>query len=545
MNYIPSAIFDELIVDNFAGGGGASTGIELATGRPVDIAINHDPYAILMHQTNHPYTKHYCESVWDVNPAEICAGRSVGLMWLSPDCKHFSRAKGGKPVDKNVRGLAWIALRWAATVRPRVIILENVPEFVTWGRLGKDGKPDKKHTGETFRSFVYQLRQKGYDVDWRELKACDYGAPTIRKRFFLIARCDSKSIVFPKPTHGKGEGLLPYRTAAECIDWSISCKSIFERKKPLAENTLRRIAKGLDKFTIKADKPFIINCKFGNPPEGADNPLSTVTAVKSHYIAAPSVQKYFGGIVGSDISEPLGTVTAIDHNALMSPYLTQYHSEQSGSEVRGQSLDRPVMTVDMSNRYALTAAHIVKYYKGDNYSNVSDPLHTVTVKERNALVESHLCILRNNMDCKPLAEPLPTECTSGGHFAEIRTRIVKYTYGASLGYWDKVRELLNKYCGYDMADDEILLLEINGEQYFIADIGMRMLEPRELYLAQGFPADYIIDHDNKGGSFPRTQQVARCGNAVPPPFAEALVRANLPEMCGKKFGSMEELREAM
>ena len=220
----------ELIVDNFAGGGGASTGIELAVGRPIDIAINHDPDAIAMHSVNHPHTQHYCESVWDVNPAEICGGQPVGLMWLSPDCKHFSRAKGGKPVSKNVRGLAWIALRWAATVRPRVIILENVPEFVTWGRLGRDGKPDKRYAGETFRSFVHQLRQKGYEVDWRELKACDYGAPTIRKRFFLIARCDGKSIVFPKPTHGTGKGLLPYRTAAECIDWSIPCKSIFGRE---------------------------------------------------------------------------------------------------------------------------------------------------------------------------------------------------------------------------------------------------------------------------------------------------------------------------
>lgn len=540
-----STFLNELIVDNFAGGGGASTGIELATGRPVDIAINHDPYAILMHSTNHPYTRHFCENVWVVDPVKICRGKPVGLMWLSPDCKHFSRAKGGKPVDKNVRGLAWIALRWAATVRPRVIILENVPEFVTWGRLGKDGKPDKKHTGETFRSFVYQLRQKGYDVDWRELKACDYGAPTIRKRFFLIARCDGKPIVFPKPTHGKGEGLLPYRTAAECIDWSIPCRSIFERKKPLAENTLRRIAKGLDKFTIKAKKPFIMVNNSQNRPKGLTEPVPTVTTGRRNFLCIPSVQKYYGDVVGSDIAEPLGTVTAVDHNALMSPYLTQYHSEQSDSEVRGQSLDRPVMTVDMSNRYALTAAHIVKYYKGDNYSNISDPLHTITVKERNALVESHLCVLRNNMDCKPLTEPLPTECTSGGHFAEVRTRIVKYAHGASLGYWDKVRELLNKYCGYDMADDEILLLEINGEQYLIADIGMRMLEPRELYLAQGFPADYIIDRDFEGNRYPRIQQVARCGNAVPPPFAEALVRANLPEMCGKKYESIKELQEVI
>ena len=414
-------INSELIVDNFAGGGGASTGIELATGRSVDIAINHDPYAILMHKTNHPNTKHYCESVWDVNPTEICAGHSVGLMWLSPDCKHFSRAKGGKPVDKNVRGLAWIALRWAATVRPRVIILENVPEFVTWGRLGKDGKPDKRYTGETFRSFVYQLRQKGYDVDWRELKACDYGAPTIRKRFFLIARCDGKPIVFPKPTHGEGEGLLPYRTAAECIDWSITCQSIFERKKPLADNTLRRIAKGLDKFTIKAKKPFIM---------------------VNNYV--PSVQKYYGGIIGSDVAEPLGTVTAVDHNALMAANLIQYHSEQSDSEVRGQEVDKPIMTVDMSNRYGLAAAHIVKYYSGDSYSSVNDPLHTITVKERNALVESHLCVLRNNMDCKPLTEPLPTECTSGGHFAEIRTRIVKYGHGKGIfpSYLNQFSKLL-------------------------------------------------------------------------------------------------------
>lgn len=536
---------NEIIVDNFAGGGGASTGIELATGRPVDIAINHDPDAILMHMTNHPNTKHYCESVWDVNPKEICTGRPVGLMWLSPDCKHFSRAKGGKPVSKNVRGLAWIALRWAATVRPRVIILENVPEFVTWGRLGKDGKPNKKYMGETFRSFVYQLRQKGYDVDWRELKACDYGAPTIRKRFFLIARCDGKPIVFPKPTHGDGKGLLPYRTVAECIDWNIPCKSIFERDKPLAENTLRRIARGLDKFTIKADNPFIINNKLEYPFESSGDPLSMITSVGSHYIAMPSVQKYFGGIVGSDISEPLGTVTAVDHNALMAPYLTQYHSEQSPSEVRGQPIDKPVMTVDMSNRYALTSAHIVKYYKGDNFSGADKPLHTITVKEQNALVESHLCVLRNNMDCKPLTEPLPTECTSGGHFAEIRTWIVKYTHEINLGHWNKVRELLNKYCGYCLADDEILLLEINGEQYFIADIGMRMLEPRELYNAQGFPADYVIDHDYTGKAYPRTKQIARCGNAVPPPFAEALVRANLPEMCGRRFESMEELREAM
>lgn len=479
----------ELIVDNFAGGGGASTGIELATGRPVDIAINHDPDAIAMHKANHPRTRHYCESVWDVSPLEICGGNPVGLMWLSPDCKHFSRAKGGKPVSKKVRGLAWIALRWAATVRPRVIILENVPEFVTWGRLGKDGRPDPQHIGETFWSFVYALQSYGYEVAWRELSACDYGAPTIRRRFFLVARCDGKPIVFPKATHG--DGLIPYRTAAECIDWSIPCNSIFGREKPLAEKTLRRIARGLDKFTIKADKPFIIG--------------------------------------GSSFS---------------APSLIQYHSEQGGSEVRGQALDKPVMTVDASPRYALTAAHIIKYYSGEhNYSAVSAPLHTITVKERNALIESHLCILRNNQDCKPLYEPMPTLCTSPGHIAEIRTKITQYNSAGKYGKWAEVRELLNKYCGYSLSDNEILLLEINGEQYFISDIGMRMLTPRELYRAQGFPEDYIIDFDVNGREYPRSAQIARCGNAVPPPFAEALVRANLPEMCGEKYNLMSELRE--
>lgn len=476
--------FRELIVDNFAGGGGASTGIELATGRPVDIAINHDPDAILMHKTNHPYTTHYCESVWDVNPAKICGGHPVALMWLSPDCKHFSRAKGGKPVNKNVRGLAWIALRWAATVKPRVIILENVPEFVTWGPLNKDNYPDLKQRGRTFNSFVSALKRHGYEVKWQELRACDYGAPTIRKRFFLIARCDGKPIVFPEPTHG--EGLIPYRTAAECIDWSITVKSVFGRKKPLADNTMRRIARGLDKFTLKSDKPFIVPVGYGERKG-----------------QAPRVD---------DISKPLSTIVSTVKQALIAPSLIQYHSETSASEVRGQAVTKPIMTVDASPRYGLTAAHIVKYYSGDNYSAVNQPLGTITTRERHGLVE---------------------------------TRFIKYSPDRNFGNWSQIREMLSKYCGYQIADDEILLLEISGESYYIADIGMRMLEPRELYNAQGFPPDYIIDHDYKGNTYPRSKQVARCGNAVPPPFAEALVRANLPELCGVKITTMEQLKEVI
>lgn len=504
------SFFDELIVDNFAGGGGASTGIELATGRPVDIAINHDPDAILMHKTNHPHTKHYCESVWDVKPKEICGGRPVGLMWLSPDCKHFSRAKGGKPVDKNVRGLAWIAVRWAATVHPRVIILENVPEFVTWCPLTADNYPDKSKTGKTFNSFVNALKRYGYNVEWNELKACDFGAPTIRKRFFLIARCDGKPIVWPKPTHG--EGLLPYHTVADCIDWNVPCASIFDRKIPLKPNTLRRIARGLDKFTLKSSRPFIIQYKYDNCPQDLSQPLSTVTTINGHYLVSPSIQKFYGTSIGSPANEPLGTVMIKEHHGLLASSLIQYHSETANSEVRGQSLQEPLMTVDASNRYGLMSAHIVKYYSGDNYSAINDPLGTVTVRERHGL---------------------------------ITTKIERYQGNADLGNWPKIREMLNEYCEYNIKDDEVLLLNIDGIDHYIRDIGMRMLTPRELYNAQGFPSDYIIDHDYKGNDYSKAKQVARCGNAVPPPFAEALVRANLPEMCGRKFTTMQELGEAM
>lgn len=538
-----SSLLEEIIVDNFAGGGGASTGIELATGRPVTIAVNHDSEAIRMHLTNHPYTEHYQASVWDIDPIEVCRGRPVGLAWFSPDCKHFSRAKGGKPVSKNIRGLAWIVLRWAAKVSPRVIILENVPEFVTWGPVRK-GKPVKSKSGQTFCKWLTQLRELGYKVEYRKLKACDYGAPTIRERFFLVARRDGQPIVFPKPTHGEGEGLKPYRTAAECVDWSIPCKSIFGRKKPLAENTMRRIARGLDKFTIKGASPFIMANNTGNIGKSVNEPTPTVTTGNRNFLAMPHISKFYGGITGSSITEPLSTVTAIDHNALTAAQLIQYHSEQSGSEVRGQSLNDPVMTVDASPRYALTAAHIVKYYSGDdNYSSANKPLHTVTTKDRNALVESHLCILRNNEDCRSINQPLPTITTSGAHFAVIRTKVEKYDKNGNFGNWNEVRKLLNKHCGYSLAEDEILLLEIAEDWYFISDIGMRMLEPRELYRAQGFPDDYIIDRDFTGREYSRKEQVARCGNAVPPPFAEALVRANLPEWCGEKIVTMAQFAD--
>ncbi len=512
--------FDELIIDNFAGWGGVSKGIEMATGRSVDIAINHNPAAIAMHRANHPGTKHFCEDVWQIVPREATGRKPVALCWLSPDCTHHSKARGGKPRKKNIRGLAWVAIRWAATVHPRVIMLENVEEIQDWGPLLKNGKPDPKQKGRTFKTFVNALKYQGYKVEWKELRACDYGAPTIRKRLFLIARCDGRPIVWPRPTHGDPNSqavklgrLEPWRSAAEIIDWSKPCPSIFDAAsdikdkynlkavRPLAENTLKRIARGTDKFVIKNARPFIMQA-FGGGYTGA----------------------------GSDINKPLPTITAKDHNWLVMPFLSQYHSYKSDG-ARGQTLDRPLLTIDTNPRYALTAAFLAKYYSATVHgSSLTEPIHTITTKDRVALVETHLCVLRNNMDCKELKEPLPTIMTSPGHFAEVRTVLTKMSGNQDLGHWPGIRAILNKYCGYGIADDEILLLEINGDLYFITDIGLRMLEPRELFNAQGFPSDYIIDRDDKGNLYSKAAQVAGCGNSVSPVIPKAMVRANLPEL---------------
>lgn len=586
-------LFDEIIVDNFAGGGGASTGIEQALGRPVDIAINHDQAAIAMHRMNHRFTEHYCESVWNVDPIELCRGRKVALMWLSPDCKHFSKAKGGKPVEKHIRGLAWIALRWAATVKPRVIILENVEEFKTWGRIDKTtGKPDPKYKGETFNSFVCQLRIHGYQVEWKELKACDYGAPTSRKRFVLIARCDGKPIVFPKPTHGNAHGLKPYHTAAEIIDWTIACPSIFERKKPLVAATCRRIARGLDKFVIKNSNPFIIQTQFNNKPQRVDKPLSTIESVNKHSVVepkiapfiqhenfdnipqsvekplstitsathqyltdaklAPFVEQAFGGAYdghGADVKNPLPTVTATDHNRLIAPTLIQYHSETTDNEVRACELKEPLPTVDTSNRYGISSAYIHKYYAG-NYegagSDITAPLDTITVEERHALTMPHMTeFYGNEKDGTPCTQPLRT-IMANNKAAVVEVKVAKIKGSQNLGHWAEVRELLNEYTDHELADDEILLFNLGGAWWFIYDIGMRMLTPRELYRAQGFPEDYIIEFDINGKPYSKKEQIARCGNAVCPPMAEAVVRANFPEYAVQKpIKTMKDLEKAM
>ena len=536
---------NELIIDNFAGGGGASTGIEMAVGRSVDIAINHDPNAIAMHRANHPNTKHYCENVWDVDPVEACGGNPVGLAWFSPDCTHFSRAKGGKPVDKNIRGLAWVTLRWAYMVRPRVIMLENVPEIRSWGPLGEDRKPIKERAGETFDGFLLALSwgipkehpafeemcealkisrdsemaeelSQGlrYNIQYRILKSCDYGAPTTRERFYMIARSDGKDIMWPLPTHADKDseefkcGKLPkYRAVAEVIDWSIPGKSIFERKKPLAENTLRRIARGIKKFVIDNPNPFIIN------EDG--------TAI------SPTIMCNNTGNVGAAVDTPLPTVTTGNRNYMIAPSLIQYHSETSADEVRGQEVTKPLMTVDTSPRYALSVAHIMKnyggYYNGAG-SGADEPLDTVTAKDHNSLVTAHILTMRNNMDGQPADEPLSTISCSGAHHAEVQAFLVKYF---STGTAKSVDEPIDTIT----TKDRFALVTIHGEEYIITDIKMRMLTPRELFSAQGFPSEYIIDRDDKGASYSRAKQVARCGNAVTPPVPAALVRANLPEMC--------------
>ena len=583
----------ELIVDNFAGGGGASTGIEMATGYSVDIAINHDPEAIRMHKANHPNTKHYCEDVWQVDPVEACNGHPVGLAWFSPDCKHFSKAKGGKPKDKFIRGLAWVACRWAGLVRPRVIILENVEEFKTWGPLNRRHHPIKAKQGKTFEKFVQQLTDLGYEVQFKELVAADYGAPTMRKRFFMIARCDGKSIIWPEPTHGPADseavkaGLLkPYVGAYTQLDFSLPCPSIFDTSeeikekygiravRPLAPKTMERIARGLKKFVLENPEPFIIQCNHGGERRPNDirepmptitgkhgygvvepymipigygerdgqaprvhdvekplptivgsgkhylcepymvqigqtgftadrskdirEPLTTIVSKNEHCLIEPTLAPYMGTNTtnhpGGNCKDPIHTITTGNQQCLISPTLIQYHSETAQREVRGQSIKDPIMTVDGSNRYGLVTSFLSKFYKSGIGQDMREPLGTVTAN------------------------------AGGGHFGEVRAFLIKY-YGQGTG--QDIKEPLDTVT----AQDRFGLVTIEGVDYQIVDIGLRMLEPRELYGCQGFPDDYIIDHDYTGKTYPRSEQVRRCGNAVCPPIPAALVRANLPELC--------------
>lgn len=679
----------EIIVDNFAGGGGASTGIEMAIGRCVDIAINHDPNAIAMHTTNHPDTLHYCESVFDIDPVAATSGAPVGLAWFSPDCRHFSKAKGSTPVKKEIRGLAWIVLRWALATRPRVMMLENVEEFKTWGPLLVDeDRPDPARAGETFAAFVGMLgagvpvdhpaldevcefllidrhstaaqrltEGLGYAVEYRELRACDYGAPTIRKRFFMVMRCDGQPVAWPEQSHGDPKSLpvqsgqlLPWRTAAECIDWSLPCPSIFDRKKPLAENTMRRIARGIQRFVMDNPTPFIVKCnhtstrtkydcfrgqslneplhtitkapgfavaiphltKFrtgatgqkvtepmptvtagtsarpggnghalgiveaalspftigaGGPeysanPRSIEQPAGTVVNKNHSCLIAPVIARQFGASVGHAVDQPAGTVTAGGggKSQLVSPMLIQMgYGERVGQAPRVLDLHKPTGTVTAGgNKFAVASAFLAKHF-GGNYTGPGAPLdgpahtvtttdhhalvtaqllvnntghpggaadqpaHTVTTGNHHAVVTSNLVKLRGTCkDGQRTDQPMPTITAGGQHVGEVRTCLAVHDY-------DEARAALTAEFLHQHGLSEFVV--IDGVTFRIVDIGMRMLQPKELYAAQGFPAWYIIDQDYRGNKYAKDKQVARCGNAVPPPFAEALVRANLPEMC--------------
>jgi DNA (cytosine-5)-methyltransferase 1 len=472
----------ELIVDSFAGGGGASEGIRWALGRDPDIAINHDAEAVSMHRMNHPTSRHFTEDIWKVDPGKACGGRPVGLMWLSPDCKHFSRAKGGKPVSKRVRGLAWVAVRWAEAVSPRVICMENVEEFLTWGPLGEDGRPCRQRKGLTFRRFVGRLRALGYVVEWRSFRAADHGAPTTRRRLFLVARRDGQPIRWPAATHG--EGLTPWRTAAECIDWSLPCPSIFDRSKPLAENTLRRIAAGIRRFVLETPRPFVVSLR------GTGDSQIQYTA--------------------HDIDEPLRTISGGGiHAGLVVPSLIQTgYGERNGQAPRVLDLHAPLGTVVNGQKHALVAAYLARHFTGVAGRDLREPVPTVTAVDHHSLVTAQL---------GPIAD----------RREQVRAFLVAYfgneKDGGSLH--DPMRTVTSR--------DRFGLVTVHGVDYAICDIGMRMLQPRELFRAQGFTDEYEIEHgiDDAGEivSLTKTAQVRLVGNSVCPPLAKAIVRAQFDD----------------
>ena len=679
-------IASELVIDLFAGGGGASTGIELAIGRHVDIAINHDPEAVSLHEANHPQTRHFVSDVFEVDPLVVTDGQPVGMLWASPDCKHFSKAKGGKPVSKKIRALAGVVIKWVEALKPtnrhpKMIFLENVEEFQTWGPLIKrkvsitnlDGStseiwaeyPCPKRKGQTFKRWKRSLENLGYTIEHRELRACDYGAPTIRKRLFLIARRDGMPIVWPEPTHAapgslaiKARKLKPWRTAADCIDWSIQAPSIFERKRALADATNRRIAKGIQRYVMEAKQPFIVNTAnsktTGRGPNvwPVEEPLRTVTSSNGHALAEPTVApfltehanastqrtfapdeplrtqmaqvkgghfalasaflaKHYTGVVGSDLADPVATVTSVDHNSLVTAHITKFNTGSTGfaadtpmhtvtaggeqarpgtaitqgvvtatlvhynadkrdSDVRASDVREPVKTQTTENRHGLVTANLIHMGHGEGADgtkrfshgirDVEQPLNTITAQGAAAgLVAGHMLKLRGDNVGSASTDPLHTVSAQGTHHVEVRAFLIKYygtdqdpqlkeplhtvttkdRFGAVTVHAVPLnltpQELANAHQvalfmrahGYDYGD--LVLVTIADIEYVIVDIGLRMLTPRELYRAQGFPESYRIDHGADGRPLTKTAQVRMCGNSVCPPLAQAIVAANYQE----------------
>ncbi|MFJ3121082.1 DNA cytosine methyltransferase [Pseudomonas protegens] len=641
---------DEIVVDFFCGGGGAGTGLEMGLGRAVNVAKNHSPAAISMHTVNHPSAKHYTTDVFEGDPDSECDGKAVGWFHMSPDCTHHSQAAGGQPRKREIRNLSWIGLKWGGKKKPRVISLENVKQILQWGpliakrckttgrvvtldlvphptkpkslinRIAAPGEvvpvsnqflvPDPARRGQTWAVFVAELRRLGYAVEWRVIKACDFGAPTSRERLFMIARCDGQPIVWPEPTHAKNpaKGQRKWRTAAECIDWTIPSKSIFDRPKPLAPATQRRIAKGMKKYLIDAADPFIVPIAnwSGDSVQSAHEPLRTVTSwprggsfAMASPIIAPATHQGSDRI--NDPSAPLPTVTCANRGelTLISPVMvTAAHGEGKPGGVQrwgdgSKFAGAPLGTVTASGGHSVAAAHLVKFRfsddgkaldeplptitSGGNYQrpagaahamgistvfmaqmnggfnttdakSVEDPMTTVTnTGSQQQLVTANLMHLRGNCDARDIADPLHTISAGGTHHGLVEyTLSPEHEEGAL-----RVAAFLISYYGAEnvsaVGDPAptittkdrlgLVTVTIKGTPYVIVDISLRMLQPSELYKAQGFPDDYIISHGADGKPFTKTQQVHMCGNSVSPPPMAALARANDP------WRAAEQLKE--
>ena len=646
-------VSDELVVDLFAGGGGASCGIEQAIGRHVDIAINHDPEAVSLHQANHPQTAHHVSDVFEVDPRVVTGGQAVGLLWASPDCTYHSKARGGKPHrDRNRarrrRGLAWVVCRWAREVRPRVIALENVEEFQHWGPLLPCGTPCPERRGSTFARWVAQLRNLGYTVEWRELRACDYGAPTIRKRLFLVARCDGEPIVWPQPTHAqrpaKGSRLKPWRTAAECIDWSIPCPSIFDRERPLADATLRRIAHGVMRYVVNAAEPYVVRIGHtghgdGGKVRGISEPLSTVTSKAEHLLCSPTLvqtgygeregqaprvpgldkplgtvvggqkhavvaaflARHYTGVVGASLTQPVPTITTIDHHSVVTTTLEPQHGSHetragsdrgrrhrgkgrrddleaaqpelhdavgaaaAGDEVQARLLDgedqRELSRVpDRSASAGLvgqegpdSGRHGHQPHRREQAQQPPEqPGAAVPGRESPSRLRDRVARRAgesaaasagvSGRSSEGLASAGPELCSDRQGARGVADDGVSSGQPVVADHSEKVRALLVAYYGSE-ADGQAItdplrtiptrdrfgLVTVHGETYAIADIGMRMMQPRELYRAQGFPDSYVIDRGGDGRPLTKSAQVRMCGNSVCPPLARAIVAANYSE----------------
>ena len=516
---------NDLIIDCFAGGGGASVGIEMALGRPVDIAINHDEQAIRMHKTNHPQTLHLTEDIFKVDLEKYVHGQHVALMWASPDCTSHSKAKGGQPRKQGLRILPWAVYKHARKILPDVIIMENVEEIQQWGPLDDNGKPIPERKGEEYQKFIGSMKSLGYDFDSRELVAADYGAPTTRKRWYAIFRRDGKQIVWPEPTHSKTgtDGKKKWVPVSSVLNFSDLGNSIFGRKKPLAKNTMRRTARGLEKFVFNNPEPFIIQVNHSGDNfrgQSIHEPMPTITQKHGFGVitpvAIPFIDKTYGGNykgAGSGMNQPVSTITTVDHNRLITPLLIQYHSETTKNGVRGQSVTDPLQTIDTSNRYGLVIAFLEKFYKTGTGQSLKEPIHTITTSPGHFGQVSVLAVDWKELKSAGIDEETAQKATWVSQF------IMEY-YGCGIGH------SLNDPLHTIVTKDRFALITVLGNEYVMLDIFLRMLAPEELKLAQGFPPDYIIDRDYNWKKYPASEQVKRIGNSVVPIMARSLVEAN-------------------